>query len=219
MEVILELYESLARVHPLVVYAALFFFSYAENVFPPVPGDFALVVGGMLAGIGVVHLPVLVVVCVASGALGFMTAYAAGRWIGPALLHPDKYRWVPKDLLRRAEKSVLRHGRGIVLANRFMPGLRAGIGLAVGMSRVPPHSTAVLATISAAAWSLLLCSLGYVLGDNRDALAQALLYVKEASFVLLGVLAALGVWYYVRGRHTQRLATHAHELPPPPTEP
>lgn len=216
MDVLVDLYAWLSGLPPLVVYTVLFLFAYAENVFPPVPGDIALVVGGMLAGIGVVHLPLLIVVCVAAGSLGFLTAFSAGRAIGPALLDPHRYRWVPKDLLRRAEASVLRHGRGIVLANRFVPGVRSAIALAVGMSAMPVHITAVLATLSAAGWSLLLCSLGYALGDNHAALARALGYVKEGTVLLLAVLVLVGLGFYVRGRRRQRFATHAHDLPPPP---
>ncbi|MBE2185542.1 MAG: DedA family protein [Rhodothermales bacterium] len=215
MEMLADLYAWLSGLSPLAVYAVLFAFSYAENVFPPVPGDVALVVGGMLAGIGVVHLPVLVVVCTVSGLVGFMTVYGIGRKVGPALLDPDRYRWVPKDQLRKAEASVNRHGRGIVLANRFLPGLRSVIGLAVGMSGVPVQSTVLLATVSAAAWSLLLCGLGYALGDNREALARALSNVKMGGLVLMGVLALVGLGYYVRGVR-RRAATHAHDLPPPP---
>lgn len=216
METLADLYAWLSGLSPLAVYAVLFAISYAENVFPPVPGDVALVVGGMLAGIGVVHLPVLVVVCTVSGAIGFMTVYAIGRKVGPALLDPDRYRWVPKDRLRKAEASVNRHGRGIVLANRFLPGLRSVIGLAVGMSGVPAQNTALLATASAAVWSLLLCGLGYALGDNREALARALSNVKTGGLVLMGVLALVGLGYYVRGVRRRRAATHAHDLPAPP---
>lgn len=216
MEALADLYAWLSGLSPLVVYAVLFVISYVENVFPPVPGDVALVVGGMLAGIGVVHLPILVVVCAISGAVGFMTVYGLGRKIGPALLDPNRYRWVPKAQLSRAEASVNRHGRGIVLANRFLPGLRSVIGLAVGMSRVPVQSTALLATASSTVWSVLLCGLGYALGDNREALARALSNVRNAGLALLVVLALVGLGYYVRGVRLRRAATHAHDLPPPP---
>ena len=154
--------------------------------------------------------------CVVSGAGGFMTVYGVGWKLGPALLDPDRYRWVPKDQLRRAQASVSRHGRGIVLANRFLPGLRSVIGLAVGMSRVPAQSTFLLATLSAAAWSLLLCSLGYALGDNREALARALGQVRTGGLVLLAALALGGLGFYVRGVR-RRAATRAHALPAPPS--
>jgi len=217
MDALNDLYVWLSGLSPVLVYALLFGFSYAENVFPPVPGDVALVVGGMLAGIGVVHLPVLVVLCVVSGAVGFMTVYGVGWKLGPALLDPDRYRWVPKDQLRRAQASVNRHGRGIVLANRFLPGLRSVIGLAVGMSRVPAQSTFLLATLSAAGWSLLLCGLGYALGDNRDALARALGQVRTGGVVLLAVLALVGLGFYVRG--VRRRAGVEAALPDPAPDP
>ena len=49
MDALNDLYVWLSGLSPVLVYVLLFAFSYAENVFPPVPGDVALVVGGMLA--------------------------------------------------------------------------------------------------------------------------------------------------------------------------
>lgn len=218
MEALNDLYVWLAGLSPFVVYAFLFGITYLENVFPPVPGDVALVVGGMLAGIGVVHLPVVVVLCVVSGAVGFMTVYAVGRKIGPALLDPERYRWVPKEQLRRAQAGVSRHGRGIVLANRFLPGLRSVIGLAVGLSRMPVQSAFLLATLSAAVWSLLLCGLGYALGDNRAALAHALGQVRIGGLVLLIAVVLGGVGFYVRNKRRRKAAAVPSDLPPPPPE-
>lgn len=200
METLDAIHGWLAALPPLVVYLSVLGVTYGENVFPPVPGDVLLVVAGMIAATGAVSLPVVVVLAAAAGAFGFMTVYAAGRRAGNALLAPDRYGFVPKAELRRALGLVPRYGAWIVLVNRFLPGLRSVIGLAIGMSRMPVGRVALLGTVSSVAWSVLIVGMGYALADNRAAIARVLGSFERVGVVLMGLLAVgLAVWV-VRAR-------------------
>ncbi len=201
MEYLDAFHGWLAALPALAVYLAVFAIAYGENVLPPIPGDVAVVVAGMIAATGAVSLPVVVLLSTVAGSLGFLTVYAAGRRMGAALLDPDRYRWLPKDDLRRATALAERHGAWVVLVNRFLPGLRSVIGLAVGMSRMPAGRVALLGTVSAAAWSALIVGLGYALVDNRAAIAALLKGFEKTGVVLLAVLAVgIAVWIVRRRR-------------------
>lgn len=205
METLDAIYAWLAGLHPLVVYLAVFGVTYGENLFPPVPGDVLLVVAGMIAATGAVSLPVVVALAAVAGAVGFLTVYVAGRRVGTALLTADRYVFVPKAELRRALDLVPRYGSWIVLVNRFLPGLRSVIGLAVGMSRMPIGRVALLGTISSAAWSALIVGVGYALAGNRAAIAQVLGSFERVGAVLLGVLVlAVVVWIVLVRRKGRR---------------
>ncbi|HLA63211.1 MAG TPA: VTT domain-containing protein [Rhodothermales bacterium] len=195
MELLESIHGWLSSLPPGGVYLALFIIAYVENVVPPIPGDVAIVVAGMVAAAGAVSLPVLVALAAVAGALGFMSVYAVGKRLDAALLDPGRFRWLPKDDIRKAEGYVARYGYFVVAANRFMPGVRAVIGLSVGMSGLAPGRVAALATLSAAVWAALMGALGYALVDNREVLARLLGGVERVGTVLMALLAVgLAAW-------------------------
>jgi len=210
MELLNDLHAWLSALPPLGVYAALLAIAYCENLVPPVPGDVAIVVAGMVASAGPVSLLVVIALAAAGGGLGFMTIYAFGRRLDEALLVPGRLRWLPKGDIRKAEGYVARHGYLIVAANRFMPGVRAVIGLAVGMSHLPARRVAGFAVLSAVARSALLASLGFALADNRAALAGLLGRVERVGAALSVLLVvALTVWIVRAVRRRRRGAVEA----------
>ena len=196
MELLNDFHAYLSALPALTVYSLLFVIAYGENVVPPIPGDVAVVVGGMVAAAGAVSLPVVVVLATIAGGLGFMTVFAVGRRLGEATLRPNRLRFLPRDELNRAREVVGRRGLIVVAINRFLPGLRSVIGLAVGMSPLRPMPVAVLSTISAGVWSALIAYLGYALVDNRVALARFLQGFERVGAVLLA-LGLIGLVVFV----------------------
>jgi membrane protein DedA with SNARE-associated domain len=195
------------------VYLVLFGIAYLENVVPPIPGDVAILVAGMIAAAGAVSLPVVVALAAIAGGLGFMSVYAAGRWFNEALNDPTRFRWLPRGDIRRAEGYVARFGYLVVAANRFLPGVRAVIAIAVGMSGLRAGRVAVLATASAVVWAALASYLGYTLVDNREVLARLLGNFERLGTLLSALLAvALLTWLLrVRGRRREALRQAGQE--------
>ena len=196
MELLDTLYAWLSALPPLGVYAVLFGIAYLENLVPPVPGDVAIVVAGMVAATGAVSLPLVVVVAAVAATLGFMTVYAAGWRLDEALRDPQRFRWLPRGDIRRAEGYVARFGYLVVAANRFMPGVRSVIALSVGMSHLPAGRVAAFGALSAGAWSALVGYLGYALVDNRVALVRLLGGFERVGLVLVALLGlGLAAWF------------------------
>jgi membrane protein DedA with SNARE-associated domain len=203
MELISEIHAWLSGLQPGAVYAVLFAIAYFENLVPPVPGDVATVVAGMVAAAGAVSLTAVVMIAGAAGGLGFLTLYLAGRKFDDLLDDPRRLRWLPRGDIRRAEEKVARFGYAVVAVNRFLPGLRAVISVTVGMSHLAAGPVAVLATASATVWAALVAYLGYALVDNREALARLLGGFEKVGLVLsivAGVALAAWLWRARRRR-------------------
>lgn len=197
MELINEIHAWLSGLQPAAVYAVLFAIAYLENLVPPVPGDVATVVAGMVAAAGAVSLPAVVVLAGLAGGLGFLTLYVVGRRFDDLLDDPRRLRWLPRGDIRRAEEKVTRFGFAIVAVNRFLPGLRAVISVTVGMSHLAAGPVAVLATSSATVWAALMAYMGYALVDNREALARLLGGFERVGLVLsIAFGAALMAWLW-----------------------
>ena len=187
----------MTAIPPLWAYVALFTVAYGENVVPPIPGDMVIVFAGYLVAVGRLDYWVVVMLSTVGGAAGFMTLYAVGYRIGEAVLDPHRLRWLPKKQIVRAERWVRRWGYGVVLANRFLSGLRSVISLTVGVARMDVWQTGAFSTLSALVWTGLITYLGYAVGENWPIIS---VYLRRYGFVVIGLVVLFVVVRLVR-RH------------------
>ncbi len=179
---------------PVGIYAVLLAVSYGENLVPPIWGDTMIVLCGSLVGLGVLSFWPTVLLSALGGAVGFMTVFWAGRRLGAAIHDPARMRWIPRAPLARAEAWLSRWGQGVVAANRFLAGGRAVIGLLAGASDLRLAPTAVWASFSALAWSLMLVWGGATLaGEWERMLGWLAAYGRIVTIALAGALAALWI--------------------------
>jgi len=198
---------------PLWAYGVVFLIAYGENVVPPIPGDLIVVFGGYLAGLGQLNLIVVILLSTLGGALGFMSMYGVGYWLGEAVLKPDRLTWLPQGQFEKAQRWLQRWGYGVVAANRFLSGARSVISLTVGMARMSPWATMWWCTFSAAVWTALISYAGYAVGDNWRIVVEYLrLYGRFVLGVLLLIALGLAVRAYWRRSHDE--ASSEEDAPP-----
>lgn len=197
------------------IYVTVFAIAYLENVVPPIPGDMVVVFGGYLAGLGRVEFVPVVVLATVAGALGFMSVYALGRWVGDAALDPSRLRWVPKRAAWKARDWLRRWGYGVVAANRFLSGARSVISLMVGAAKMRPVPVAVWATLSAAVWTALIAYLGAVVGENWAIIGGWLARYSQAVTVVLavGLVVYFGTKWWRRRVASRRASQRNGEDP------
>lgn len=197
---------------PVWAYCILLLIAYGENVAPPIPGDMVVVFGGYLAGIGQLHLGIVIVLSTIGGALGFMTMFAVGRRLGTTVMNPDRLRWMPRDGFEKAQRWIHEYGYGVIAANRFLSGARSVISLTAGMARMHTGRTLLWCTVSALAWTALISYGGYTVGDNWPLVVTYLRAYGRGVLTVMLLLAAglLARWYWTRRR------TGANEDSSPP---
>lgn len=189
---------------PLWAYLTLLAIAYGENVAPPIPGDMVVVFGGYMAGLGQLHLGVVILLSTIGGALGFMTMYAIGYQLGRAVLDPNRFQWLPREGFHKAQRWIHTYGYGVVAANRFLSGARSVISLTAGMSRMEPWRTAWWCTVSALLWTGLISYAGYEVGENWELVVEYLRAYGRVVLVLLavGAVGLLARWYWRRRQHS-----------------
>ena len=128
----------------------------------------------------------MILLATLGGTAGFMTMYAFGRRMGPGLLHGKRYKWIPRRRLRRAMDWFGRIGYRLILANRFLSGLRSVISLTVGIARTRWVLTTVCSAVSSLLWVALLTYFGFSLGENWEVVRQYL--SRYGQFVGLAVV-------------------------------
>jgi membrane-associated protein len=206
-----------ARVHQLIgelvaatgAYAPLLLFgaSLVEYVFPPFPGDLVVVFGAWYAVHGELSWPVTFVAVTAGAVLGAVIDHRvgvalgrslAGRWAGRAGLTPGK--------LLRFEASYRRWGVWLLVANRFLPGIRAFLFVAAGASGIPRRTVVLYGGLSAALWNAGLLAAGATLARNVEELVDLLRRYTEAAWTVLGAVTALALLAWLWRRRAARRA-------------
>lgn len=149
------------------------------------PGEVAVLLGGVLASQGQVSLPVMVAVASFAAVAGDSVGYEIGRRYGTRLL-----AWGP---MRRHAHSVERanaylrdRGGRAVFLGRWTGILRALVPGLAGMARMPYGSFMAYNVTGGVAWATVFVVLGYAGGASYRTVERV---AGQASLLLLGLIA------------------------------
>ena len=179
-----------------------------ENVFPPVPSELIMPLGGYTAATRDLSLWLVIV----SGTLGTLAGtfawYAVGRWVDKETV----YHWVDRhghwltldrDELERAVRWFSKH-HWIVAVGRVIPGVRSIVSLPAGFCHMSIARFLTFTLLGTVVWTGALAYLGELLGKNYQQVGR---YIGFITYVVLGAVALTYVTRLVRMRR------RAHERP------
>jgi membrane-associated protein len=188
--VVAALTEALARTGPAAP-AILFLGSLIEYVFPPFPGDTLVVLGAWYAVNGAISWPVAFLAVTGGAVLGAFIDYRVGVALGAALERGAARRSpITLEHVRRIEAGYARWGEWFLLANRFLPGIRAFLFVGAGAARLPVRKVLLWGGVAAAAWNALLLLVGAFLVKNLDEFVGWLERYTAVAWAAMGVVAA-----------------------------
>ena len=197
------------------VIAALVFGETALFLGFVLPGETAVVIGGVLASRGHLSLATLAAVVVVAAVAGPVVGYEIGRRMGDRLFaehgaraegaRPEGAR--PGGRARRAGRSGLAQARSIlrergglaVFLGRFVAFVRAVMPAAAGAARVPYRTFLLYNVLGGLVWGVGYCLLGYAAGSAYSAV-ESRVGAGLAIAVAVVVVAGLAVWAVRRHR-------------------
>jgi membrane-associated protein len=175
-----------------------------------VPGELALVLGGVLAHQGRVPL----VAAVAAGAVGAVVGdtigYAIGRRVGERLLAHLPRRLIRPRQVERAKALVRRLGGRAVFAGRFTAALRALVPGLAGVAGVPYPTFAAWNLAGGVLWATGFVLLGFAAGR---AWRTAERFAGGAGLVVLGAIVVAAAVALVRRRRPGHRGRPAPDRP------
>ncbi|WP_107409505.1 DedA family protein, partial [Mangrovactinospora gilvigrisea] len=206
-----------------LVYAVVGALVFAEDgifVGFVLPGETAVVVGGVLASQGAVSVWWLAVVVVAAAIGGDSVGYEVGRHFGPRIL---EIRLLRKHRARidDARAFIRRRGPIAVFLGRFIAFFRAMMPALAGISRMRYPVFLLFNAIGGVVWGVGFTLLGYFAGS---AYKQVEAVAGKVVAIVVGVLvvAALVVWRVRRHRKEKAEEAAAEQegdaAPEPPAE-
>ena len=190
-----------------LVYVVLAVGAVVENILPVVPADTFVVAGGFIAGLGTVGPAGVFLVVWGFNVAGAIAVYAAGFRYGPGFFRKGRGRALMAERqMRKLEAFYRRWGVLAVFAARFLPGFRALVPVFAGVAELGPVRVIPPLVVASAIWYGTLIRLGYLAGDNLDAVMETLDRTNRglvAASAALGVVI-LGVWWRARRREAAR---------------
>lgn len=173
---------------------------FLENLFPPIPSEVVMPLGGFLAAQGRFSLVTTILVGTFGTVLGAYFWYWIGQKVGERRLRlfAERHgRWLtlsPEDV-DRASEWFRKHGGWAVLIGRFMPGVRTLISVPAGVANMPLVPFLIYSTLGSLVWIGGLTMLGYVLEAQYERVAG---WVNPLSWVVLAVFVAWYLWRLLR---------------------
>lgn len=217
MSGLLEGVLGLASPWGYVIVAALAGLEAAAFVGLVIPGETAMLLGGVLAFTGRADL-VIMMICAAAGAIiGDSVGYELGRRFGDSLQHSRVGRWLGERRWERAEEYVRIRGGRAILLGRFVGVLRAMVPFVAGASQMPYRTFLPYNALGAVIWAPGFVYLGYLAGNSYQQVAQAA--GRAGWFILLGLVVTGSVVLVARWviRHPDRVLAPVRWLRERPT--
>jgi len=202
------LLDYLRAAPPTYIYIFLFVGSFMENVVPLIPGDTLIVFGAYLAGIGIIQLWPAYFLMWAGSAVGCLLIYGIAYTKGRDWFQKWEPRIFSNEHLQLGERWFIKHGQKIVIFNRFLPTVRAFVGVVAGLSRMHPARMSLYVILGTLLWNSLLVYFGLMVGENWALVVSVL---RTYNRIILVLLVIGGAAWYIRHRRRK------HAKPPTPS--
>lgn len=202
--------DGLLTVPPLVAYLLIFLLVFGEAaifVGFVLPGETAVVLGGVLASRHSISLHTLLILVVVAAVVGDSVGYEVGRHFGERVMNLRLLRR-HRHRLDGARGYLRQRGGYAVFLGRWTAFLRAVMPGLAGLSRMPYSRFLAFNALGGLVWGSTFCLVGYLAGNSYHEVEKR---VGSAGAVVTAVvvLGALITWH-VRRRRAEA-ATEARE--------
>jgi len=158
-------------------------------------GESVLLLAGFAAHRGYLDLPSVVGVAIFGSFLGDQVFFYLGRHQGIKLL--NRYpRYAVKVAI--AQARLARYHTPLILAMRYLYGLRAVLPFAIGMSSISATRFQALNLAGAVLWSVTIAGGGYLFGHLVEQILGDLERYEKILLVALALGGAAFWWYSTR---------------------
>ena len=199
-----ELIGQAVEANQLLGYTAIGAAMFLENLFPPIPSELIMPLGGFYVQQGQLQFIPVVLAGLIGTVLGALPWYGIGRLINEQRIEQwlERHgRWVgiSAEELARSRRWFSRYGTALVFWGRLVPGIRTLISVPAGIELMPMVPFLIWTTAGSLIWTLLLTIAGMVLGEGYS---NVEVWIDPVSKVIkVGLVVAVlagGIWLALR---------------------
>lgn len=200
-------------------YGGIALLMFLENVFPPIPSELIMPLGGFTASQGKLTLPLVILAGTIGSVLGQLPLYYLGHFLGKQRLMrlADKHgTWlaVSGEDIEKSSAWFGRHGSKAVIFGRLVPGVRSFISIPAGICGMNLPKFLLYSAIGMGAWAGILAYLGHLLGKNYERVEH---YMGPVTYVVLGVIVVSAIVWVVKrkraGKNRMTDTTRSNVVP------
>jgi undecaprenyl-diphosphatase len=170
----------------------------------PLPGETAVILGGLAANQGRLSIVAVIIVAAAAAIVGDNIGFMIGRRGGRALLErPGRFYEERQRMLAIGDPFFERHGPKAVFLGRWITGLRVWTSWLAGASDMPWPTFLVWNALGGTAWAVSVALAAYYGGKSVETVFSK---VGLYGGIAAGVLIVIGVAYVWRRRRRARAA-------------
>ena len=168
------------------------------------PGEFTVIIGGVVAGQGEIDIVPLIGLAWLCCVLGDTASFFIGRKLGRAFLvkHGPKVR-IDEETLQKVESYFDRHGGKTVLIGRFIGLVRAIAPFIAGSSGMSYRQFLPFSILGTGLWATTFSLLGFFFYRSFEKVANYAGQVTLAFGTLVAIVVG-GVWAYRRLRDEEK---------------
>ncbi|ADB50126.1 bifunctional DedA family/phosphatase PAP2 family protein [Conexibacter woesei] len=187
-EVLTDLGEALGQWTYLLV-GALCFLESGAGIGLLVPGETAIIVGGVVAGQGEIDIVLLIAIAWTTAVAGDLTSFFIGRRLGRQFLikHGPRFK-IDERRVEQVEAFYDRHGGKAVFLGRFVGLVRAVSPFVAGSSGMRVRRFLPYDVLAAGIMTSFFCLLGYLFWRSLD---RVLKIARQGTFALGAVITVI----------------------------
>ncbi len=150
-------------------YLVIFTIALLDSVFPIVPSETTVILGGIAAGQDELSIIWVIVLGAIGAYIGDSASYGLGHWAGAPIQRTLFRGEKGEDRLRRASAQIRKRGGLLLITARFIPGGRTALTFTCGLTRVPFVSWFTRwDLVAVVVWSSYAGLLGFFFGDRFE---------------------------------------------------
>ena len=166
-----ELIGQAVEANQWLGYTAIGAAMFLENLFPPIPSELIMPLGGFYVQQGQLSFIPVVLAGLIGTVLGTLPWYGIGRLINEERIEHwlERHgRWIGISTadLSRSRNWFSRYGTLLVFWGRLLPGIRTLISVPAGIELMPMVPFLLWTTAGSLIWTLLLTLAGFALGEG-----------------------------------------------------
>lgn len=168
-----------------------------ENIFPPIPSEVILTLGGFMTTYTAMNVPCVILFSTLGSLLGAIILYYIGKILNQERLIALSMGPVGRILhfstadICRSISRFREKGNATVFYCRFIPILRSLISIPAGICEMSQGRFLIYTTLGSLIWNTVLITLGSIVGDNWQQISGIFDKYSAITKILLVLFLAL----------------------------
>lgn len=186
-------------------YLGIFLLIAVENLFPPIPSEVILTLGGFMTTNTELSIIGVILAATIGSLVGAICLYGVGR-----LMSTERLEWIVErygKILRLKRQDITKthnwftkYGVWAVFFGRLVPLIRSLISIPAGSAKMRLMPFLVLTTVGSLIWNTALVYVGAAVGASWETIVEYMDVYSNVVYGLIVLAGALVIFLFVRNR-------------------